>query len=226
MRGIERGIDFGEVPHMRPVQDGGAELDRLDRVLPAMARQRTADEHDRRHPVHEPKLSQRIDDIDVVLGLRQSPVRAQPGGEAGGVRDLDDARPAIGVPGRDHGQQSREAVAEPPVRLDQRRFFARVGRGRGNRRALADRGAQCGEAVEIRRRFRHVELEVAGGGDAGRTEIAQSRGVGRRLRQAEIEAAQHRADGRRGKPPAIERALRNAAVDQDQRNGALRTHYD
>ena len=33
---IQRGVDFGEIRYMRPVEDGGAELGRLDRILPAV----------------------------------------------------------------------------------------------------------------------------------------------------------------------------------------------
>ena len=39
VRGVERRIDLGEVPHVRAVQNGGAELDRLNRVLTAMTGQ-------------------------------------------------------------------------------------------------------------------------------------------------------------------------------------------
>ncbi len=36
MRVVERLVDLGEVPDMRPVQNGGAELGRFDRVLSAV----------------------------------------------------------------------------------------------------------------------------------------------------------------------------------------------
>src|ERR1700675_2690809 len=42
MRFVERSVYFSKVPDMRAVQDGGTELDRLDRILSAMTRKRTA----------------------------------------------------------------------------------------------------------------------------------------------------------------------------------------
>ena len=80
--------------------------------------------------------------------------------------------------------------------------------------------------VGVGRRLRHVELEIAGGGDVRRAEIAIALGMRGRLRQAEIEAAQQRGDGRGNAPPAAERALGQPAVDQDQRNAALRAGHD
>ena len=53
-RGVERRVDFGEIPDMRPVQDRGAELGRLDRILSAMLDHRAADEHDRCEPENKP----------------------------------------------------------------------------------------------------------------------------------------------------------------------------
>ena len=76
-RGVERVVDLGEIPDMRAMQDGGAELDRLDRILPAVAHQRAAHEHDRREPIDQPELAERVGDIDVVLRLGQPPARAQ-----------------------------------------------------------------------------------------------------------------------------------------------------
>src|SRR5262249_57415553 len=40
VRGVERGVDLGEIPHVRAMQNCRAKLDRFDRILPAMARQR------------------------------------------------------------------------------------------------------------------------------------------------------------------------------------------
>ena len=141
-------------------------------------------------------------------------------------RDLDDPRPAIGMARRDDREQPREGVAQSPVGLDQRRLLAGVGRGRGDGRAVADRRLQLAQTVLVGRRLRHVELEIAGGRDARRAEIAVARGIGGGLREAEIEAAQQRRDHAGRVAPAIVGALRHAAVDQDQRNVPLRAHQD
>ena len=95
VRGVERRIDFGEIPDMRPMQDGGAELDRLDRILPAVARQRAAHEHDRREPVDQAELAERVGDIDVGVAVRQLAARAQRDVKAGGRARFGDARAAL-----------------------------------------------------------------------------------------------------------------------------------
>ena len=55
-RRIERGVDFREIRDMRTVQDGGAELDRLDRILSAMLDERAAHEDDRRERVDQARV--------------------------------------------------------------------------------------------------------------------------------------------------------------------------
>ena len=100
-------------------------------------------------------------------------------------------------------------------------LFARMGRGCGNHRCdPAGRRAQASRLSRIGGRLRHVELEVAGGGDARRAEIAQAPGIGGGLRQAEVEAAQQRRDGGGRAAPAVERALGQPAVDQEERHAA------
>src|SRR4051812_49708118 len=37
-RGVEGRIDFRKIPYMRPMEDGGADLDRLDWILAPMTR--------------------------------------------------------------------------------------------------------------------------------------------------------------------------------------------
>ena len=73
----------------------------------------------------------------------------------------------------------------------------------------------------VGRRRRHVELEIAGRGDARRAELGIALGVGGRLREAEIEATEQRRDHAAHALPAAERALRQAAVDDDHRNSAV-----
>ena len=77
-----------------------------------------------------------------------------------------------------------------------------------------------------RRRLRHVELEVAGGHDMGRAEIAIAAGMRIGLREAEVEATQQRCDRGGDAPPSVERALGKTAVDQDQGDAAFGTGHD
>ena len=73
---------------------------------------------------------------------------------------------------------------------------------------------------------RHIELQVAGGADARRAEIAIARGIGGGLGEAEIEPAQQCRDHAGGVAPAVVRALRHPPVDQDHRDVALRAGQD
>eukprot|EP01035_Chromulina_nebulosa_P000299 gene299-419_t len=63
---VERFVDIGEVEHVRTVDDGGAELDRLDRILAAMRHQRAAHEHDRRQPVEQAELAHGVGDVPLL----------------------------------------------------------------------------------------------------------------------------------------------------------------
>ena len=130
------------------------------------------------------------------------------------------------MPRRDDGQQSREAVLEPAVRVDDFGFLAGMRGGGGDDGTGAEHVLKRGELVLVGRGRRNVELEIAGGGDARRAEPGVARAVVGRLREAEIEPAQQRADGAWHHPPAVERALRQPPIDQDQRHVALRRRHD
>src|SRR5437764_341412 len=110
MRGIERGVDLSKVPDMRPMQDCGSKLDRLDGILAAMARERAADEDDRSEPIDQAKLPQRIDDINVGVTVGQAPLRASRRREACRARDLGDPRPAIRMARRNEGEELRKGI--------------------------------------------------------------------------------------------------------------------
>ena len=73
----------------------------------------------------------------------------------------------------------------------------------------------------LRRRRRHVELEIAGGDDIAGAQFAEPHGVGRRARKAEVEPLQQIDDRIRQIAPALQRALRQPAIDQDHRHAAL-----
>ena len=68
---LQNRISFGEVECVRPAQNSGAELDRLDRVLPAVMNQRSADERKRGERIEKAKLADGVREIDVgVLAYR------------------------------------------------------------------------------------------------------------------------------------------------------------
>ena len=156
---------------MRAVQDGGAEFGGLDRILPAVADQRAADEHDRRQPIDQPELAHGVGHIDVGGGAGQFAARALRRGQSGGGGDLDHARAALGMARRDQRQQPGKIPAQAPVRLDHDALFAGMGGCRRDHRPAADRILQRRELGAIGGRRRHVELEIAGGDDARRAQI-------------------------------------------------------
>ena len=199
MRLIERRINLGEIPDMRPVQDGGAKLGRLDRILPAMPNKRAADENDRRQPIDDAELAHRVRDIDVGRRVGQFAVRAQTDLQPGGARDFSDAAAALGMTRHDNRQQVRKIRTQPLVRVDYGGFLAVMRGCRRDQRPAADRAFERRELGAIGGWRRPIELEIAGGDDMRGTQLAEPFGVGRRARQAEIESA---AAGRRSSPAA------------------------
>ena len=51
VRCVKRGVNLVEIPDVRTMNNGGAKADGLDRILAAMAGERSAHEHDRRQPI-------------------------------------------------------------------------------------------------------------------------------------------------------------------------------
>src|SRR5262245_59707503 len=112
------------------------------------------------------------------------------------------------------------------MRLDQRDLLAGMGRGSGDLGPSVDRRAQRRQTDGIGGRVGHVELEIAGVDDMRRPELAVTLGMRGRLREAKIEAAKQRGDRGGNAPPALKRALGDAAVDQDQGDAALGALHD
>ena len=74
---VERLVDVGEIEDVRAMNDRRAELDRLDRILPAMFDQRSAHEHDRRQPIEQSQFAHGVGDVDVGGRRRQLLARTQ-----------------------------------------------------------------------------------------------------------------------------------------------------
>ncbi len=197
MRLVERRVDFGEIPDMRAMQDGGAELGGFDRILPAVPDQRAADENDRRQAIDETEFADGVGDINVGRRVGQLAARPQPSFQPGGPRDFGDADAALGMARHDQRQQAGKIRAQPPVRVDHGGFLAGMGGCRRDYRPAADRALQGRELGAVGRRRRPIELEIAGGDDMRGAQFAEPLGVGRRARQAEVEPA---ASGCRSSP--------------------------
>src|SRR5262252_2201005 len=109
---------------------------------------------------------------------------------------------------RDDRKEPTEARAQAPVRLDEERLFARMGRGGDDDRPRADRRLHGRELLPVDRRGRHVELEVAGRAYPRRAQFGIAFSVALRLREAEVEPREQRRDRARQETPASVRALR------------------
>src|SRR6516165_3870882 len=134
--------------------------------------------------------------------------------------NLQNVAASLRVPRRDHGEQTRKRVAQPPVRVDQRCFLPGMGGCSGDDGALLERRPELGKGLRVDGRLRHVELEITGCGNARSTEIAIAFGVGCRLREAEIKGSQQSGDGAGSPSPTLEGSLGKAAIDQKQWNTA------
>ena len=183
-RGVERRIDLGEIPDMRAVQDGGAELGGLDRILPAMLDQRAADEHDRRQPIDQAELADRVGDIDLGVAVRQFAARAQRDLQARGARrSRRCSAPRSGWRGAIKRQQAGKAVRSR--RCASMTQLSSPDASRRRRSPAASPMAACSAAslAGIGRRRRHVELEIAGRDDSAARRARRSARRRRRIAQ-------------------------------------------
>ncbi len=99
-------------------------------------------------------------------------------------------------------------------------------RGCRHGRTLANGESRRPQLVIIDRWRRYVEFQVTRGSESRRAEFGIALRIGRRLRQAQVETAQQRGDGARQIPPAVERPLRHATIEQDQWDTALGARHD
>src|SRR5262245_44002904 len=101
-----------------------------------------------------------------------------------------------------------------------------MGRGSGDHGTSVDRRPQRRQAGGIGGGLGHVELEISGVEDVRRAELAIALGMRSRLRETKIEAAEQCGDRGGNAPPALEGALGDATVDQDQGDAALGAGHD
>ncbi len=217
-RAVELGKDVGEVVNVGAVQDGGAELCRLDRVLSAVRHERAAHQDERRKAVEQPNLADRIRHVDIARPVRWNALRAAGGAQAGPLDDGGDLRPAMRVARSDDRQEVRMARRKRPVHGDDDIVLARMGAGRQPDRPAGDEPVELRQRAWIGGRRRRVEFQVARDRDLVRAEPREAFRIGRRLREAEGEAAEKRTDHPREALPAPERAIRHPAIDEDERD--------
>ena len=162
-----------------------------------------------------------VGDIDLRVLVRQLALRAQGRNLPGALREIVDVAAALRMARHDDGEQAGKRLPQPAMRFDHRLLFARMRRCRRDHWTIADGVFQRLELVVVDRRRRDVELQIAGDLDLRRAQLRQAIGIEAGLRKAEIEAAEQRLGGALKGPPAMERTLGDAAIDDDQRNAAL-----
>ena len=217
---LDRGIDVGEVRHVWSVQNGGAKLYGFNRVLPALASKRFADEDDAAHAVEHAKFADGVGDVELRAGAGRLAGRALADRHAILARHGCDLSTAFGM-ARGHNRQKVGELTQQAA-MDRKRnlLLARVRGGRQPHRARADDRPHARKFCRICGQGWHVIFEIARHLHAGAAKVHQPRGVGGALGQAQIDGAQQRADGAGELAPAIVGALRHAGVDEHQRNAA------
>ena len=98
-----------------------------------------------REPIEQAEFADRVGDIDVGAKIGRDVARAQHAARAGRDRLLQDFHAAFRMARHDDGQQARPRLADATMRLDDRRFLARMGRGGDEDLALADCVLHFGE---------------------------------------------------------------------------------
>ena len=119
-------------------------------------------------------------------------------------------------------QQTRKALPQAQMSIDHGRFLARMGGGGDDDRASVDDVLDRRQIGGIGRRRRHVQLEIAGHAHARRAQLGIALGIMGGLGETEIEPLEQGGDRPGRLAPAGERALRQAAIDEHQRNAARR----
>src|SRR5713101_2860067 len=151
------------------MQDGGPKLDLLDRILAAMANQRTAHEHDGSELIDQSQFAKRIEYIDVDFARRRRAARAQCRPQTRRRGNFRNGGAALRMPGRDDGQEIRTGDFETTVNIDNYAFFAGMGGSRDHNNSPSGRVGQSAKLAGVDRQGGDIEFEIAGYADARRT---------------------------------------------------------
>src|SRR5215831_12229590 len=169
---------------MGSMEDRGAKLDRLYRILAAMANQRAAHEHNGSELIYQPQFAKRIEYINVGVACRKCAARAQRRLQVGGCGNFRNGRASLRMPGRDDREEVWTLDFEPTMNLDEGALFAGMGRSRCHRDSSCGRLGEGGELAGVDRQGGDVQFEIAGYADAGRPERAEACRIAGRTYQA------------------------------------------
>src|SRR5260370_33467398 len=143
------------------MKDGGPKLDRLDRILAAVANQRAAHEHDGSELIDQSQFAKRIEYIDVRFARRRCAARAQRRPQTRRRDKFRNVGAALRMPGRDDGQEILISEFDTTMSIDNDAFFAGMGGSRDNNDSSFCCICQNGALVCINPLSGDVELEIA-----------------------------------------------------------------
>ena len=189
----------------------------LQRVLPAPGRdQATADKHDASQAEPQAQFAQGIGDPHPGAGGR-----IVAGGAAWCAQVGGDAGASFGMARHDQGQQVVMLRHQSMMHGGDQGFLAGMGAGGEPNRAVPQQATQAVEFRRVRRQVRGGQFQVSRVVDLLRAKPTKPFGVQRRARLHMLEGLQKIA-GKRGRaPPARVATLRQAGVQQEQRDPAL-----
>ena len=199
------------------MQNGAGEPGGLDRILPAAADERLADEHHACQAIEQPQFADRVADIDRRPGPDRVAARAQGADEALRLELAQDRLAPIGMARRDQRQRVGKHLAEAPVRRRRDHLLAFVGRGGDPDLAARRQAGELGQLAPVGRQRRRVEFDVAGDEHPRRAQRNKPFAVALAAGEAQIEILHQRGDEPRRLHPATERPLADPPVDHRQR---------
>ena len=220
---VDGGVDLRGAVHVRPVQDRGAELRRLDRVVAADGNEGAAHEHDVREAIEQAHLADRIGHIDVGRPVGMHSLRAASGAKP--------ARSAMAATSSRCGWRGAMMVSRCGWCWVSARCTATM--------AVSSPGwvlaaSQTGRPARSPERCATTRGSAGGGAESNfRVAGHQTRGAPsprsprpRGLGKAQGEALQQGADDARQLLPAPERAVRHAPVHEHKRDVTLIQRHD
>ena len=180
----------------------------------------TSKEDQRREAIEQTQFPERIGDIDVdvAVGATAAGAKRASKPEGGGARRHVLA--ALGVTRHHHGEKIRHSLLQGGVSFGDRGILAGMRAGRDPDRTVADDVAQIGELLIVCRGHGRIVFQVAGDAHARCAEPFETLGIVPGLREADCDAREQGFGGARRANPALERPLRHAAVDEEQRDAA------
>ena len=221
-RGGEPVVVLPGVRDIGPMKKRGAEGDGLPRVMATGFSQGPGEESDGREAVPEPRLADRIGDVDLGIGAGGFARIAAGGGEPPGAGQVRDLFPAFGVAGGKDQERVGVRCEDAGMGLQNGRVLAGMGRACRPDRAAIQTFLPAFQGFGICVGWGDRGLEVAGGAERGVLGQEAGEAVPGRviLRENQIEEAEDVPCRGRETGPGSDALCRQAGVDEGKGNSA------